>query len=92
MSHGSNFLKFTMYESAKSRRREGGTVNLVENSQLVKILSFHSYGLVGFILFPKSPTAQDSESYSESCGRYTGEPAFIRFSLSFLDLVRTGKG
>ena len=50
---GPNFLKFTMYESAKSRRRGGGTVNLVENSQLIIILSFHTYGLVGFILFPK---------------------------------------
>ena len=65
---GPNFLKFTMYESAKSRRRGGGTVNLVENSQLVKILCFHSYRLVGFNIFPKSSTAQDSESYSESCG------------------------
>jgi hypothetical protein len=87
-----NFLKFTMYESARSKRRGGGTINLVENSQLVIILSFHSYGLVGFILFPKSSTAQDSESSSESCGRYTGEPAFRRFSLFFLDLTRTGKG
>jgi len=89
---GPNFLKFTVYESARSRRRGGGTVNLVENSQLVIILSFQSYGLVGFILFPKSPTAQDSESSSESCGRYTGEPAFRRFSLFFLDMTRTGKG
>jgi len=89
---GPNFLKFTVYESGGSKRRGGGTINLVENSQLVIILSFHSYGLVGFILFPKSPTAQDSESLSESCGRYTGEPAFRRFSLSFLDLGRTGTG
>ena len=89
MSHGPNFLKFTMYESAKSRRRGGGTVNLVENSQLIIILSFHTYGLVGFSL---SPTAQDSESSSESCGRYAGEPTFRRFLLSFLDLARTGKG
>ena len=89
---GPNFLKFTVYESARSKRRGGGTVNLVENSQLVKFLSFHLYGLVGFILFPKSPTAQDSESSSESCGRYTGEPTFRRFSLSFLYLGRTGKG
>jgi len=55
-------------------------------------LSFRSYGVVGFFLFPKSPTAQDSESSSESCGRYTGEPMFRRFSLSFLYLGRTGKG
>ena len=89
---GPNFQKFTMFISTRFRRRGGDTVNLVENSQLVKILSFHSYGLVGFILFPKSPTAQDSESYSESCGRYNGEPAFTRFSLSFLDRGRTGKG
>ena len=89
---GPNFLKFTMYESAKSRRRGGGTVNLVENSQLIIILSFHTYGLVGFSLFPKSPTAQDSESSSESCCRYAGEPTFRRFLLSFLDLARTGKG
>ena len=97
---GPNFLKFTVYESARSRRRGGGTVNLVENSQLIIILSFHTYGLVGFSLFPKSPTAQDSESSSESCGKYTDErggkytdePAFRRFSLSFLDLARTGKG
>jgi len=88
---GPNFQKFTVSANARSRRRGGGTINLVENSQLVKILSFYSYGLVGFILFPKSPTAQDSESVSESCGRYTGEPAFKRFSLSFLDLDRTGK-
>ena len=88
---GPNFQKFTVCGSARSRR-QGGTVNLVQNSQLVNILSFRSSGLVGFILFPKSPTAQDSESYSESYGRYTGEPAFIRFSLSFLDLIRTGKG
>ena len=54
---------------------------------MVQILSFRSYGVVGFILFPKSPTAQDSESSSESCGRYTGEPAFRRFLLSSLDLV-----
>ena len=89
---GPNFLKFTVYESARSRRRAGGIVNLVENSRLIIIFSFHSYGLVGFILVPKSPKAQDSESSSESCGRYTGEPAFRRFSLSFLDLGRTGKG
>ena len=88
---GPNFLKFTVYESSRSRRRGGGTVNLVENSQFIIILSFQSYGLVGFILFPKSPTAQDSESSSESCGRDTGEPVFRRFSLSFLDLARTGK-
>ena len=88
---GPNFYKFTECGSARSRRRGGGTVNLVENSQLVKILSFHLYGLVGFILFPKSPTAKDSESSGESCGRYTSEPAFRRFSLSFLDLARTGK-
>ena len=50
---GPNFLKFTVYENARSRRRGGGTVNLVENSQLIIILSFHTYGLVGFILFPK---------------------------------------
>ena len=48
-----NFLKFIVYKSARSRRRGGGTINLVENSQMVIILSFHSYGLVGFILFPK---------------------------------------
>ena len=89
---GPNFLKFTVYETTRSRRLGVGTVNLVENSQLVIILSFHSYGLVGFILFPKSSTAQDSESSSESCGRYTGEPAFRRFSLFFLDMTRTGKG
>ena len=89
---GPNFLKFTVYESARSRRRGGGTVNLVENSQLIIILSFHTYGLVGFSLFPKSPIAQDSESSRESCGRYTGEPAFRRLLLSFLDLARTGKG
>jgi len=88
---GSNFHKFTMCGSARSIRR-GGTVNSVENSQLVQILSFHSYGVVGFILFPKSPTAQDSESSSKSCGRCTGEPVFRRFLLSFLDLGRTGKG
>ena len=88
---GPNFLKFTMYESARSRRQGGGTINLVENSQLIIILSFHTYGLVGFSLFPKSPTAQDSESVSESFRRYTGEPVFKRFSLSFLDLDRTGK-
>jgi hypothetical protein len=89
---GPKFLKFTVYESARSRRRGGGTVNLVENSQLIIILSFHTYVLVGFILFPKSPTAQDSESSSESCGNYTVEATFRRFSLSFLDLARTGKG
>jgi hypothetical protein len=89
---GPNFQKFTMCGSARSRRRWGGTVNWVENSQLVQILSFRSYGVVGFILFPKSPTTQDSESSSESCGRYTGEPAFRMFLLSFLDLCRTGKG
>ena len=97
---GPNFHKFTVSGMARSRRRGGGTINLVENSQLVKILSFHSYGLVGFILFSKSLTAQDSESSSESCGKYTDErsgkytdePAFRRFSLSFLDLARTGKG
>jgi len=89
---GPNFLKFTVYENARSRRRGGGTVNLVENSQLIIILSFHTYGLVGFSLFPKGPTAQDSESSSESCGRYTGEPAFRRFLLSFLDLGSTDKG
>ena len=88
---GPNFHKFTVCESARSRRRGEGTVNLVENSQLVKILSFYSYGLVGFILFPNSPTAKDSESSGESCGRYIGEPAFRKFSLSFLDLARTGK-
>ena len=89
---GPNFHKFIVSGSARTKRRGGGTINLVENSQLVKILSFDSYGLVGFILFPKSPTAQDSESSSESCGRDTGEPVFRRFSLSFLDLARTGKG
>jgi len=89
---GPNFLKFTVYESARSRRQGGGTVNLVENSQLVIILSFQLYGLVSFILFPKSLTAQDSESSSESCGKYTDQPAFRRFLLSFLDLARTGKG
>ena len=89
---GPNFHKFTVCGSARSRRRVEGTVNLVENSQLVKILSFCSYGLVGFLLFLKSPPVKDSESSSKSCGRYTGEPAFIRFSLSFLDLVRTSKG
>ena len=89
---GPNFHKFTVCESARSRRRGEGTVNLVENSQLVKILSFCSYGLVGFILFLKSPTVKDSESSSESCGRYIGEPAFRRFLLSFLDLGRTDKG
>ena len=89
---GPNFLKFTVYESARSRRRGGGIVNRVENSKLIIILSFHLYGLVGFILFPKSPKAQDSESSSESCGRYTGEHAFRRLLLSFLDLARTGKG
>ena len=88
---GPNFHKFGVCGSARSRRRGEGNINLVENSQLVKILSFDSYGLVGFILFPKSPTAQDSESVSESCARYTCEPAFKRFSLSFLDLDRTGK-
>jgi hypothetical protein len=92
LATGPNFHKFTVYGSARSRRRGGGTVNLVVNSQLVQILSFRSYGVVGFILFPKSQTAQDSESSSESCGRYTGEPAFRRFSLSFLDLGRTGTG
>ena len=92
LAMGPNFHKFTMFGSTRFRRRGGDTVNLFENSQLVKILSFHSYELVGFILFSKSPTAHDSESYIESCGRYTGEPAFIRFSLSFLDLVRTSKG
>ena len=80
-----------MSANARSRRGGGGTINLVENSQLVKILSFYSYGFVGFILFPKSPTAQDSESVSESYDRYTGEPAFKRFLLSFLDLDRIGK-
>ena len=89
---GPNFHKFTVCGSARSRRRGEGTVNLVENSQLVKILSFYSYGLVGFILFLKSPPVKDSESSSESCGRYNSEPAFIRFSLSFLYLGRTGKG
>ena len=89
---GPNFLKFTVYESARSRRQGGGTVNQVENSQLIIILSFHTYGLVGFSLFPKSPIAQDFESSRESCGRYTGEPAFRRLLLSFLDLARTGKG
>ena len=89
---GPNFYKFTVCGSARSRRRGGGTVNLVENSQLIIILSFHTYGLVGFSLFPKSPTVKDSESSSESCGRYTDEPAFRRFLLSFLDLARTGKG
>ena len=89
---GPNFHKFTVCGSARSRRRGGGTVNLVESSQMIIILSFHTYGLVGFSLFPKSPIAQDSESSSESCGRYTGEPAFRRFLLSFLDLARTGKG
>ena len=88
---GPNFHKFNVCGSARSRMRGEGTINLVDNSQLVKILSFCSYGLVGFILFPKSPTAQDSESVSESYGRYTGEPAFKRFLLSFLDLDRTGK-
>ena len=89
---GPNFHKFTMCGSARSRRRGGGTVNLAVNSQLVQILSFHSYGVVGFILFPKSQTAQDSESSSKSCGRYNGEPVFRGFSLSFLDPDRTGKG
>ena len=89
---GPNFHKFTVCGSARSRRRVEGTVNLVENSQLVKILSFCSYGLASFILFLKSPPVKDSESSSKSCGRYTGEPAFRRFSLSFLDLGRTGKG
>ena len=96
---GPNFQKIIVCGSARSRRQEG-TVNLVQNSQLVNILSFRSSGLVGFILFPKSSTAQDSESSSESCGKYTDEcggkytdePAFRRFSLSFLDLARTGKG
>jgi len=55
---GSNFHKFTMCGSARSIRR-GGTVNSVENSQLVQILSFRSYGVVGFVLFPKSPTTHD---------------------------------
>ena len=76
-----------MYGSVRSRRRGGGTVNLVENSQLIIILSFHSYGLVGFILFPKSPKAQDSESSSESCGRYTGEGYCCPFSI-WLEPVR----
>ena len=64
LAMGPNFHKFTVSGSARSRRQGGGTINLVENSQLVKILSFRSYGLVGFILFPKSLTAQDSESSS----------------------------
>ena len=89
---GPNFHKFTMCGSARSRRRGEGTVNLVDNSQLVTILSFYSYGLVGFILFLKSPPVKDSESSSEICGKYTDEHAFKRFSLSFLDLDRTGKG
>jgi len=89
---GPNFHKFGVSGSARSRRRGEGTINLVENSQLVKIWSFCSYGLVGFILFLKSPKAQDSESSSKSCGRYNGEPVFRGFSLSFLDPDRTGKG
>jgi hypothetical protein len=92
LATGPNFHKFTVYGSTRSRRQGGGTVNLVVNSQLVQILSFHSYGVVGFIMIPKSQTAQDSKSSSESCGRYTSEPAFRRFSLSFLYLGRTDKG
>ena len=92
LAMGPNFHKFTMFGSTRFRRRGGDTVNLFENSQLVRILSFRSSGLVGFILFPKSPTAQDSKSSSECCGRYTAEPTFRRFSLSSLDLARTGKG
>ena len=89
---GPNFHKFTVCGSARSRRRVEGTVNLVENSQLVKILSFRSYGLVGFILFLKSPPVKDFESSSESCGRYNSEPTFRMFSLSFHDLDRSSKG
>ena len=58
---------------------------------MVQIFSFRSYGVVGFIVFPKSPTTQDSESSSESCVRYTGEPAFRRFfypSLIWVEPVR----
>ena len=50
---GPNFQKFTVSANARSRRRGGGTINLVENSQLVKILSFRSYGLLASFYFQK---------------------------------------